>query len=81
MPRKNKINWERIRWGTLTAWLKTHRAEIKRKHGDPFTKTGELNDRVLRKLYKDDKLLKKLAGSKWKRIKRKLHFKIHVLGD
>ncbi|MEM4429613.1 MAG: hypothetical protein QXM08_00435 [Thermofilaceae archaeon] len=78
---KKRINWEKIRWGTLTKWLQKHRSAIKRKHGDPFTRTGEINDRVLRKLYKDEKTLKKLAGPHWKRIKRKIHFKLHVLKD
>ncbi|MEM4619991.1 MAG: hypothetical protein QW607_07230 [Desulfurococcaceae archaeon] len=78
---KGRIKWDKIRWGTLTAWLKKHRSSIKRKYGDPFTKDGEINDKVLRQLYKDEEFLKKLSGSQWKRIKRKIHFKLNVLGD
>lgn len=74
-----RINWKKIRWGTLTKWLKKHRAAIKRRYGDPFTKSGEINDNVLRRLVKDDAFLKKLAGSHWKRIKRKILFKLNVL--
>jgi len=81
---RKKIDWSKIRWGSLTRWLKKHRKAIKRKYGDPFrvNKRGqvEINDRVLRKLYKDEKFLKKLAGSHYKRIKRKIQFKLYVLG-
>ena len=77
--KRKKIDWSRIRWGSLTRWLLRHRQEIRRKYGDPFTRDGEINDNVLRKLYKDEDFLKKLAGSHWKRIKRKIHFKLHVL--
>ena len=76
---KKRINWKKIKWGSLTRWLKKHRKEIARKYGDPFARSGEINDHVLRKLYKDKEFLKKLAGSKWKKIWRKIHFKIHVL--
>ena len=76
---KRLINWKRIKWGSLTRWLEEHRAEIKRKYGDPFTRSGEINDNVLRKLAKDDEFLKKLAGSHWKHIKRKIIFKLNVL--
>ena len=80
---KKRINWKKIKWGSLTKWLKRHRSAIKRKYGDPFVTRGgkvvEINDRVLRKLYKDKEFLKKLAGNAWKKIWRKIHFKIHVL--
>ena len=80
---RRKIKWKRIRWGSLTRWLKRHRKEIARKYGDPFiTKRGkivEINDRVLRKLAKDEKFLKKLAGPHWKKILRKIQFKLNVL--
>lgn len=80
MARKSrKIDWSRIRWGSLTRWLLKHREAIKRKYGDPFTRDGEINDNVLRKLYKDEDFLRKLAGSHWKRIKRKIQFKLYVL--
>jgi len=46
---------------------------------DPFTKKGEINDRVLRKLYRDDEFLRKKAKSRWRTIKRKIHFKLYVL--
>ena len=77
--RKNRIKWGKIRWGSLTRWLLKHRNAIRRKYGDPFTKDGEINDRVLRRLYNDEEFLKKLAGSHWKRIKRKIQFKLNVL--
>ncbi|BBC20957.1 hypothetical protein [Aeropyrum globular virus 1] len=77
---RRRIDWSRIRWGSLTRWLLKHRQAIKRRYGDPFTKTGEINDRVLRKLYKDEEFLKRLAGSHWRRIKRKIQFKLYVLG-
>jgi len=81
---KKKINWKGIRWGSLTRWLKKHRAKIKRRYGeDPFvTRKGkivEINDKVLRKLYKDVDFIKELARSHWKRIRRKIQFKIYVL--
>ena len=77
--RKKRINWDKTRWGSLPRWLLKHRQAIKRRYGDPFTKTGEINDNVLRKLYNDEEFLKKLAGSHWKRIKRKIQFKLYVL--
>ena len=79
MGRKKKINWKKIRWGTLTAWLKKHRAAIRQRYGDPFTRRGEINDRVLRKLYKDKRFLRKLAKSHAKRIEKKIQFKLYVL--
>lgn len=79
MARRKRVNWKRIKWGSLTRWLKRHRSQIKRKYGDPFTKTGEINDRVLRKLAKDQAFLKKLAGSHWKKILKKIRFKLNVL--
>jgi len=80
MGRRRRINWKKkIRWGTLTAWLKRHRRAIKRKYGDPFTRTGEINDHVLRKLKNDKEFLKKLAGPHWKKILRKIIFKLNVL--
>ena len=77
--RTHRINWNKIRWGSLTRWLKKHRKAIERKYGDPFTKNGEINDRVLRKLYRDKAFLKKLSGSHYKRIRRKIQFKLYVL--
>ena len=82
---RGKIDWSKIRWGSLTKWLMKHRSRIKRKYGDPFTvskRTGkvEINDRVLRKLYKDEEFLKELSGSHYKRIKKKIQFKLYVLG-
>ena len=77
--RRKKINWSKIRWGTLTAWLLRHRQAIKRRYGDPFTRNGEINDRVLRKLYNDPQFLKKLSKTHYKRIRRKIQFKLYVL--
>lgn len=77
--RRKKINWSKIRWGTLTAWLKRHRRAITRRYGDPFTRSGEINDRVLRKLYRDKAFLKELSGPHYKRIRRKIQFKLYVL--
>jgi len=81
MPKKRgKINWKKIKWGTLTKWLKRHEKEIKRALGkSPFTKSGEINDNVLRELKSNKKLLKKLAGPHWKKILRKIIFKLNVL--
>ena len=82
--KRKRIDWSKIRWGTLTKWCYRHRSEIKRKYGDPFrvNRNGrvELNDRVLRKLVKDEEFLKKLSGTHWKRIKKKIQFKLNVLG-
>ena len=74
------IKWRKIRWGSLTRWLKKHRAAIARRYGDPFTRTGEINDNVLRKLKNDKEFLRKLAGPHWKKILRKILFKLNVLG-
>ncbi len=60
--------------GSLKRWLKEHRSEIKRKLGeDPFTSDGRIRKSVLRKLKKNKKLLKELAGPHWKRIYRKIN--------
>jgi len=77
--RRKRIDFSKIKWGTLTKWLYKHRRAIKRKYGDPFTKTGELNDNVLRRLYHDEAFLKRLSKNKWKKIKKKIHFKLYVL--
>ena len=81
MARKRKgVDWARIRWGTLTAWCKRHEKEIRRLTGrNCFTKTGELNDRTLRYLYKHQEIVKRIAKSHWKRILRKIRFKLNVL--
>jgi len=76
---RRRINWKKIKWGSLKRWLLEHRASIRRKYGDPFTITGELNDWVLWELYRDERFLKRLAGTHWKTIKKKLQFKLYVL--
>lgn len=77
--KRRKIDWSRIRWGSLTDWCKRHNKEIKRLTDKScFTKNGELNDNTLRYLYKHDEILKKITR-KWKHIKKKIHFKLHVL--
>jgi len=79
---RKRVDWGSIRWGTLTRWLKKYEGKIKRRYGEsPFTRSGEINDRVLRKLYKDENFLRRLSGPHWRRIRRKIGFKLHVLGD
>jgi len=74
------INWKKIKWGSLERWLKRHEKEIKRTLGkSPFTKSGEINDNVLRSLKANEELLRKLAGTHWKKIKKKITFKLNVL--
>ena len=81
MMGKKRVDWERIRWGTLTKWLKRNRAAIRRRYGeDPFTKRGTMNARVLRRLARDDAFLRRRAGSAAPRVKRKILFRLHVLG-
>ncbi|MEM4976731.1 MAG: hypothetical protein QXT64_05355 [Desulfurococcaceae archaeon] len=78
---RKRVDWGSIRWGTLTKWLKKHESKIKRRYGEsPFTRSGEINDRVLRKLYNDEEFLKRLSKSRWRSVWRKIHFKLHVLG-
>ncbi len=78
--KKHKIDWSKIEWGSLTRWLRKHEKEIKRALGkSPFTRSGEINDNVLRELKKNKKLLKKLAGPHWKKILRKIIFKLNIL--
>ncbi len=79
MSRK-RIDWEHIRWGTLTRWCKRHNKEIKRMTGkNCFTRSGELNDNTLRYLYNHEEIIKRIAKSHWKRIKKKIQFKLYVL--
>ena len=82
--KRNKINWNKIKWGTLTNWLKRHREEIIKLTGqDPFVvdkkigKIVEINDRTLRKL-NDPKTLQKITPQ-WKKILKKIRFKLNVL--
>lgn len=76
-----KINWRKIKWGTLEEWLKKHQGEIeKRYHMKPFTKDGKMNEKLLRKMYKDTNFLKQVSGSHYKRIKRKIQFRLYVIG-
>ena len=75
-----RIDWGRIRWGTLTAWCKRHEQEIKRYTGRScFTRSGELNDHTLRYLYRHQDIVKRIAKSHYKRILRKIRFKLYVL--
>ena len=74
-----KVDWEEIKWGTLEAWLKRHERAIKRHYGrSPFNKDGTISLTIARKLYRDEKFLKRLT-KKWKAIKKKLHFYIYVI--
>ena len=78
--RKKRIDWARIRWVTLTRWCEKHNSEIKRYTGRScFTRSGELNDHTLRYLYNHDEIIKRIAKSHWKRVKRKIRFKLNVL--
>ena len=75
-----RINWKKIRWGTLTRWLKDHRDEIRRYTGrSPFTRSGEINDQVLRTLLAHPEIVRRIAKSHYKRILRKIRFKVKVL--
>lgn len=75
------VDWDRVRWGSLTEWLEKHRAAIRRATGsDPFTARGTMNTRVLRRLAEDEDLLRRLAGTHYRRIKRKILFRLNVLG-
>jgi hypothetical protein len=63
--------------GSLKAWLKKHAKKIERRLGEsPFTKDGKINTRVLRRLKRDRELLKELAGSKWRLIRKKINLAI-----
>ncbi len=78
--RRKRLDWDRIRWGSLTEWCLRHSKEIKRYTGKPcFTKTGELNDNTLRYLYNHPDVVKRIAKSHYKRILRKIRFKLFVL--
>ncbi len=77
--RKRKINFRKIKWGRLTEWLKRHEKAITRAVGKPFKKDGTMNERVLRKLAKNTKLLQKLAGTHWKHVRRMIMFRLNVL--
>ncbi len=80
--KRNKTNWNKIKWGSLTNWLKRHRKEIEKITGsDPFIvkdgKIVEINDRTLRKLNNPETLQK--ITPQWKRILKKIRFKLNVL--
>jgi len=78
--KRKRIDWERIRWGTLTAWCKRHNSQIKRLTGKPcFTRSGELNDNTLKYLYNHPDIVKRISKTHYKRILRKIQFKLHVL--
>ena len=77
---KKLINWKRIRWGSLTRWLERHEDEIQRLTGHrAFTRSGEINDNTLRILAAHPEYVKKIAGPHWKKIMRKIKFKLKVL--
>ncbi len=76
---RRRIDWSRIRWGTLTRWCSRHESEIRRLTGKScFTRSGELNDNTLRYLYNHEEILQEITRQ-WKHIKRKIGFKLHVL--
>ena len=67
--------------GSLRAWLERHREEIKKYVGeDPFTKRGTIRKSVLVKLKKRKDVLKKIAGSHWRTIHRKIVLGITLKG-
>lgn len=77
---RKRIDWNRIRWGSLTEWCLRHNDRIKRLTGKHcFTRNGDLNDNTLRYLYTHDEIIKRIARSHWKRVKRKIRFKLRVL--
>ena len=77
--KRNRINWERIDWGSLTKWCQRHNSQVEKHTGkNCFTKDGKLNDRTLRYLYNHPEILAKITR-KWRHIWRKIHFKLHVL--
>ena len=53
--------------------------KIKKKCGDPFTKKGEINDHVLKCLERNPEYVRKLAGTHYKRILKKIRFKLNIL--
>ena len=60
--------------GSLREWLKKHsRAIAGRYKESPFTERGTIRTSVLRKLAKDKKFLKNLAGSRWRLISKKVN--------
>ena len=76
----SRIDWEDIRWGTLTKWLLKHRHMIRRRYGmDPFRRDGKISLTVVKRLYRDEEFLKRLSRSHWKRIKKKLQFYINQI--
>ena len=78
--RRKGIRWSRIRWGSLTRWLREHEDEIERLTGHkPFTRDGEINDNTLRILKAHPEIVKKISKSRWKHIMRKIVFKLKVL--
>ena len=77
--RASKIDWSRIRWGSLTKWCQRHNREIERLTDKScFTRDGKLNDNTLKYLYNHPEILQKITRQ-WKHIKRKIGFKLRVL--
>ena len=77
---KKAINWKKIRWGSLTRWLEKHENEIQKLTGHKaFTRSGEINDNTLRILAAHPEYVKKISKSHWKKIMRKIKFKLRVL--
>ena len=63
--------------GSLRKWLEKHRRAITRRYGEsPFKKDGTIKVTVLRKLKDDEAFLKKLSGSRYKLVKRKINLAI-----
>ena len=76
---KRRVDWDRIRWGSLTRWCREHNREIRRVFGSGcFNKDGSLNDRVLRQMYAHPDKLARITR-RWRLIWEKIGFKLNVL--
>ena len=59
--------------GALRKWLEQHREEIRKEIGeDPFAADGTIKMRALKKLKKRKDVLKKLAGSRWRTVHKRI---------
>ena len=74
-----RVDWKNIEWGSLTRWLLKHRQAIKHRYGDPFRRDGKISKSVLKRLVKDEKFLRKLSKTRYKKIKKKIHFYLNVI--
>lgn len=79
VSKTRRIDFSKIKWGTLTKWLKRHEKKIRRVFGKrPFTAGGKINKALVRVMLSNPEKLKRITRRS-PLILRKLRFYYYIL--